>query len=266
MPAMHVVITGASSGIGAALAREYGRNAGTTLTLLARRRTAMEDLASGLLAKTVVRVHDLSDTTRATAWIDDVEAESGPIDVMINNAGVENTGWAHAANVDEGLGLLNTNLVTPLLITRALLPRMIERRSGTIVNVASVAAFAAMPLQAWYGASKAALAMFSEVLRAEVRQHGVHVVTVYPGPITTPMSEAAYVVYGGKKGVVALLPEGSPDKLARLVRRAAERKRARVVYPAFYELGRILPWLARWLGDRTRIDAHERAALPSKDA
>jgi short-subunit dehydrogenase len=255
---MHIVITGASSGIGAALAREYGREASHTLSLIARRTAPMEALAAELPAKICAYAHDLSDVTRAVVWLDGVEASSGPIDILINNAGVENTGLAHTADVNKGLELLHTNLVSPLLIARAILPRMIERRGGTIINVASVAAFAAMPLQAWYGASKAALAMFSEVLRSEVRPHGVHVLTVYPGPIRTPMSEAAYEVYGGKRGVVGLLPEGTPERLARRIRQAAEHKRTRVVYPVFYELGRYLPWLARWLGDRTPIEEHAR--------
>jgi NAD(P)-dependent dehydrogenase (short-subunit alcohol dehydrogenase family) len=126
------------------------------------------------------------------------------------------------------------------------------------VNVASVAAYNAMKLQAWYGASKAGLAMFSEVLRSEVKRHGVHVVTVYPGPIKTPMGEAAYSVYGGRKGVVGMLPEGSAERLARIVRRAVEKKHDRVVYPAFYEVGRFFPWVARWIGDRTDIAVHDR--------
>lgn len=254
---MHVVVTGASSGIGAALAREWGREAGVTLTLVARRKSAMEELAKDLEAACHTIAHDLSESDRATAWIAEAEERGGPIDVMINNAGVDMPGRAHLTEPDAGVALLRTNLVSPMLIARALLPAMIARGSGTIVNVTSVAAYNAMPLQAWYGASKSGLAMFSEVLRSEVRREGVHVVTVYPGPITTPMSEAAYAAFGGKKGVVALLPEGSPERLAKRVRRAVEKKKARVVYPAFYEIGRFFPWVARWLGDRTKI-AHDR--------
>ena len=255
---LHIVITGASSGIGAALAHEFGQSSENSLTLVARRRDAMERLAREVPAKCFIVVHDLSDEAKATSWIAEAEEQAGPIDVLINNAGIENTGYAYEADPDEGLTLLRTNVVSPMLIARAVLPGMIERRSGTIVNIASVAAFAAMPLQAWYGASKAALATFSEVLRAEVARHGVHVVTVYPGPIKTPMADAAYAVYGGRRGVVGLIPEGSATRLAKLVRRAVEHKHDRVVYPAFYELGRFFPWAARWLGDRTPLRAHGR--------
>ena len=250
---MHVVITGASSGIGAALARELGKDASDSLTLIARRKDAMEALAREVAAKCWVRPHDLSDEARATEWIAEAEQRNGPIDVMINNAGVENTGLARSADPDDAVRLLRINVMSPMLIARALLPSMTARRSGTIVNVASVAAFAPMPLMAWYGASKAALATFSEVLRAEVAREGVHVLTVYPGPIKTPMSQSAYEAYGGRKGVAGLIPMGSPETLARLVRRAIERREPRVVYPAFYELGRRMPLLARWLGERLNV-------------
>ena len=250
---MHVVVTGASSGIGAALAREFGKGAKDTLTLVARRKSVMDDLAKEIAGTCNVIAHDLSDSARATSWIAEAEERGGPIDVMINNAGVDSPGFAHEADAAAGVSLIHTNMISPMLIARALVPSMIARRSGTIVNVASVAAYNAQKLQAWYGASKAGLAMFSEVLRSEVRRRGVNVVTVYPGPVTTPMSEAAYAAFGGKKGVVALLPEGSPERLARLVFRAVDKKQARVVYPAFYEIGRFLPWVARWLGDHTDV-------------
>jgi len=246
---MHVVVTGASSGIGTALAREFGTSEGDRVTLVARRQAAMEEVARGIPAKCHIVAHDLSDDTRATAWIESAERENGPIDVLINNAGVENTGWTLEADPAASVALLRTNLVSPLLIARAIVPAMIARGTGTLVNVASVAAYSAVPLQAWYGASKAGLATFSEVLRSEVRRRGVNVVTVYPGPITTPMAEAAYVVFGGRRGLVGLAPEGTPEKLARLVRRAVERRRARVVYPSFYQIPRFVPWLARWATD-----------------
>ncbi len=263
---MHIVITGASSGIGDALAREFSRVPGAKLTLLARRKDALEKLAGELEAPSFVLPHDLSDEARATAWIGDAEKEHGPIDVMINNAGVENTGPAADADPEQGQALLRTNLVVPILIMRALAPAMIARRGGTLVNVASVASYSAQSLQAWYGASKAGLAMFSEVLRTELRRDGVGVLTVYPGPIATPMAEAAIAVYGGKKSVAGRLPEGSPVVLARLVRRAVESKKKRVIYPAFYKIAWYVPWLARFLGDHTAIEAHPRLTATKPEA
>lgn len=260
---MHLVITGASSGIGEALAREAAR-AGHRLTLVARRRELLERLAGELGATPAahVVVKDLSEPAGATEWVAAAEAAHGPIDVLINNAGIENTGPFEESDPAVGSRLLRTNVETPLLLARHLLPAMVARGSGAIGNVASVAALSPMPLQAWYAASKAALATASETLRRELRATGVHVLTVYPGPVTTAMADAAYASYGGRKGIVALLPEGRADVLARRVLRAIARRRARVVYPRFYALTRWLAWLPpllAWLaGPRLRADAKAR--------
>src|SRR5262249_13629416 len=155
--------------------------------------------------------------TQACDWIGPAEEKLGPIDVLVNNAGVQNSGLTAESDVAEAERLLRVNLFAPLFATRALLPRMLERGSGTIIDVASVAALVAAPGQAWYGASKAGLATFSEALRGELRGTGVHVLTVYPGPVDTAMAKAAYEVFGGKKGIVGMLPEGDAAELARIV-------------------------------------------------
>ncbi len=245
---MHIVITGASSGIGAALARELGR-AGHALTLVARRRALLEQLAAPFGDRVRVVERDLSDPDRALDWFADAEAALGPIDVLVNNAGIENTGPTVAADPAECRRLLELNLVTPLLLARALLPAMIARGRGTIVNVASVAALVSVPMQAFYGASKAGLAMFSETLRAEVAGTGVHVLTVYPGPVTTPMAEAATAKFGGRDRLPPMV-EGDPDELARIVRRALERQAPRVIYPRVYAASRWFGPLARAIVDR----------------
>ena len=259
---MHIAITGASAGIGEALARELSRwRPEARLTLVARRRERLEALAAELGERCQVIVHDLSLPERATDWIAAAEATAGPIDVIVNNAGVENTGPTAQADVDEAMRLFATNLMSPLRITRHLLPAMLARDSGTIVDIASVAAIVAPPMQAWYGASKAGLAAFSESLRGELRGTRVHVLTVYPGPIDTAMAANVFAQMGGRKGAVAALPMGTSDELARLVRRALETRRSRVIYPAFYTLTRFFPGIARWVAD---IGAPRAASLPVK--
>src|SRR6185436_18406316 len=101
-------------------------------------------------------------------WVPDAEAAHGPIDVLVNNAGMENTGPTAAADVEACKKLFQLNLVTPILLSRRLLPEMLARKSGMIVNVASVAALTPPPMQAYYGASKAGLAAFSEATRGEL--------------------------------------------------------------------------------------------------
>ncbi len=245
---MHVVITGASSGIGAALARELGR-AGHALTLVARRRALLDALATEIAGRVHVVEHDLAQPDRATAWIAAAEAELGPIDVLVNNAGMENTGPSAEADPDEVRRLLDLNLVTPLLVTRAVLPAMIARDAGIIVNVASVAALVSVPMQAYYGASKAGLAMFSETLRGELRGTGVKVLTVYPGPVVTPMGDAAAAKFGGRDKLPKV-PEGQPDELAQLIARAMDRGAARVIYPITYTASRWFGPVARALVNR----------------
>lgn len=243
---MHVVITGASSGIGEAIAREWAK-AGAKITLVARRKELLEKLAAEIGGGALVVAHDLADSARATEWIATAEATHGPIDVLVNNAGMENVGSTAASDTATALKLLHLNLLTPLLLTRTLLPQMILRKTGTIVQVASVAGLVAPPGQAWYGASKAGLAQFTETLRSELGGTGVHVCVVYPGPVKTPMGDSAFAKYGGREGPAGRAPEGTPDVLARLVRRAVERRHPRVIYPRFYALAYFLPWLSRFI-------------------
>jgi short-subunit dehydrogenase len=244
---MHVLITGASAGIGAALAREFAR-AGAQLTLAARRRDLLDALAAELGVKSHVAAVDLGDPDAAVAMLVAAEAALGPVDVLINNAGVQIIEAAAETEPARGRALLDLDLVTPLLLTRAVLPAMVARGAGTIVDVASAAGLAPTPGMWWYNAAKGGLAAASESLRGELRRTGVHVVTVYPGPVDTAMGRAGYLAYPPSP-TVKLLPEGDAATLARLVRRAVERRRARVIYPWFYTLTRWFPTVSRWFLD-----------------
>src|SRR6185295_15623983 len=126
---MHIAITGASSGIGEALARELRDHA---LTLVARRRDRLDALAASLPNARAI-AHDLADPSRAAAWVAAAEAAHGPIDVLVNNAGMENTGPSHDADPETCRKVLDLNFVTPVLLTRHLLPAMRARGSGIIV-------------------------------------------------------------------------------------------------------------------------------------
>ncbi len=244
---MHVAITGASSGIGEALARELG-GGGASLTLVARRRERLIDVARAMPGRANVVAADLGDPKAAVEWIAQAEAAFGPIDVLVNNAGVQIVAPTVEIADDDAGRLLDLDLVVPLKLIRAVLPSMLARRAGTIVNVASLAALGPTPGMTHYNAAKAGLAAASESLRGELRKSGVHVVTVYPGPVDTAMSAAGFASYPPSAGT-RLLPEGRPEVLARRVRRAIERRRARVIYPRAYALARWFPTVTRWLLD-----------------
>jgi short-subunit dehydrogenase len=227
----HVAITGASSGIGDALARELGK-AGAKLTLVSRREDLLRTLGKECGGEVHIAAHDLADVDRATDWIKPAEEVLGPIDVLINNAGIQVIGkfWEQS---DERLdSMFRVNLLTPMKLTKEVLPGMIARGEGTIVDISS----------------KAALAGGSESLRGELRKTGVHVVTVYPGPIDTPMGRNGYAAYEESFSTRAT-PMGYVGPLARLVRRAIEKKRARVIYPRLYALARYFPNTTRYFLD-----------------
>lgn len=226
---MHVVITGASAGIGRALASEF-KKGGARLTLVARRRPLLEEVAAAVGGAHIAE-QDLADSESAAAFLPEAEEKNGPVDVLINNAGmqiVERFATLDPARAELEMRL---NLFTPLRLAHAVLPSMRERGGGTIVNVASVAAFAPLAGQVHYVASKAALAHASEAMRVELKREGVHVLTVYPGYIHTEMGDTAFERY--KHPLAKLYRAGKPEGLARKVRAAVEKRRARVIYPAY---------------------------------
>jgi short-subunit dehydrogenase len=245
---MHVVVTGASSGIGEALAREFIARK-HDVTLVARRRELLEAIAreaSG--SKTHVVKADLADPDTVCAWVDEAEHALGPIDVLVNNAGLQIVKHAHETTWEEGERLLRVDLHAPLRLTAFVLGRMIPRRTGCIVDIASMAAIAPTPGMFFYNAAKAGLAAASEGLRAEVKKHGIHVVTVYPGPVESAMETAGRAAYE-EHASTKIAHAGTPDVLARLIADAVAKRRPRVIYPATYALARHFPNVTRWALD-----------------
>ncbi|APR75312.1 Putative short-chain dehydrogenase [Minicystis rosea] len=245
---MHVVITGASAGIGEALARAWAAR-GASLTLVARRKDRLDKIAAEVGGKTFVHAADLSIVEQATEWIGPAEEALGPIDVLVNNAGVQHIEATELSVPEDGERLLRLNVFTPMRLTRAVLPGMLARRRGTIVDISSMAALAPMPGMFYYNAAKGGIGNASEGLRGELLGTGVHVVTVYPGPVDTDMSRAGYEKYEPTLAA-RLSPEGTTDGLAKLILKAVDRRRARVIYPRTYAIALSFPRLARWFTGR----------------
>ncbi|MFT4978870.1 MAG: short-subunit dehydrogenase [Myxococcota bacterium] len=246
---MHVLLTGASSGIGAALAQAFSA-AGHSLTLVARREDRLRALAE-TLGPTQVLVRDLLDPAAVEGLAEAAVAALGPVDVLVNNAGMELLAASHRLDPGQAERLLRLNLLVPLQLTRQVLPAMRDRGSGCIVDVASVAAFASQPFATHYCASKAGLAAAGRQLRWELAGSGVHVLTVYPGPIHTEMGQRALSAYATDPSG-GWLPWGTADELSRRILRAIDRRQGELVYPSIYRVARWVPALTAFITQRTR--------------
>jgi short-subunit dehydrogenase len=182
------LVTGASSGIGEAFARALAAR-GSSLVLVARSAARLEALGAELSARHGVRADviaaDLADPGAPDAIVAELRARSIEIDTLINNAGFGTHGEFATLDGRRERDEVIVNVYAPVALTRALLPGMVARKSGAIVNVASTAAFQPVPYMATYGATKAFLLSFGEALAEEVRAHGVRVVVLCPGQTDT---------------------------------------------------------------------------------
>lgn len=195
---MHVVITGASQGIGAAVARafaaDYGQQA--RLALVARsedRLAAVAEACRQRGASARAFPCDVTDEAAVERLAADVLAWGGPPDVLLNNAGAFEPGGVLETSPEAFRRQLDVNLTSAFLVTRAFLPAMLERRSGRILFMGSVASVQGYPGGTAYGAAKHGLLGFARSLREETRGTGVGVTTLLPGATMTPSWEGAGV-------------------------------------------------------------------------
>lgn len=179
------LVTGASSGIGLDLARLLAAD-GYHVILVARSEEKLRTLA-GELGNASVIVADLAQSPAP----EELFAKSGPVDVLINNAGYGLVGAFVETDLKKELEMIQLNIASLTHLTKLYLRPMVERRSGRILNVASTAAFQPGPLMAVYYASKAYVLSFSEAIADELRNSGVTVTALCPGPTATGFAGAA---------------------------------------------------------------------------
>jgi uncharacterized protein len=188
------LITGASHGIGLELARQFASNS-HDLVLVARDGATLRQIGEQLeqahgITATVI-ASDLSIPNAARGIVESLQAASIEVHTLVNNAGFGLSGPFLDNDPQTQLNLLQVNVVAMTQLTRLLLPPMVTRRSGRILNVASVAAFAPGPQAAIYCATKAYVLSFSEAIAEELRHSGVTVTALCPGPTQTGFSAAA---------------------------------------------------------------------------
>jgi short-subunit dehydrogenase len=186
------LVTGASSGIGLELAREFAAH-GHDLVILARRRARLEALRRELQRDHAVRVRvveaDLYDPAAPDRLARLLARE--PVGILVNNAGTLEGGDFASMPRERVLAMLQLNVTALVTLTHALLPRMLARGGGRIVNVASIAAFAPIPWLGVYAATKAFVLSFGESLGGELRDRGITVTSVCPGLTDSEMADAA---------------------------------------------------------------------------
>ncbi len=247
----HVLITGAAGAIGGALARRMRATwSRARLALLDRpQERAAVDALAGELGNASVYGADLRDVVGLDRVIANVERD-GAIDGLVNCAGIMRVQQLQTWQWSEASDLMMIDLIAPLRLQDLVVRGMVDAGRGVIVNVASMAGKVPLKGCAYYGASKAGLAMASEIARADLAPYGVRVVTVYPGPVKSALEQGARDAYGGGGTLGRFAPTGDPDELARRILHAIANDEPRVIYPRLYSVGWSATNLSGWIATK----------------
>ena len=252
-----VIVTGASSGIGEATARQFGRE-GAMVVLAARRVDKLETLAKeieamGTGSQSLVVQADLSKLDDIQKLVSHTLEIFGRIDVLVNNAGFGRLDWLENLDpVKDIQAQIDVNVMGVIQTTRQVLPVMIQQRSGSIINMCSMAGLVATPTYTIYAASKHAVHGFSEALRREVNPWGIDVSLVYPGGVVTEFTQHA----GIKRKTKAATPKFmllTAEQVGEAVVKLVRHPRRMWIIPSLWSvtvfMNRFLPGLV----DRTTI-------------
>ena len=243
----HVLVTGAAGAIGAAFARQYAkRHPDARFSLIDVHLAGAQKTAVQVGPNAVAARWDLAAPEALESAFAALVAERGEVTVLVNCAGIMDVRSLAATPQEVVARVLRVDLESPLRLMALAAPAMRTARRGIIVNVASMAGITPLLGCSSYGAAKAGLAMASEIARRELAAQGVHVVTVYPGPVHSDLEKRARAQLEST-WVTRWLPTGEAEPLAQQMLQACELRRARVVYPAMYELARRLPGVGAWV-------------------
>lgn len=269
LPGQTVLLTGASGGLGTYITHALAQR-GVKLALVAHPGVDLEKLRQSVAARGVsagAYQSDLRDPRQRRRLVQQVEAELGPVDVLINNAGVEHTAAYHELSEADIEEVLKVNLEAPMMLTRLVLPGMLARRRGHIVNMSSLAGKSGPAFQEPYAASKAGLIAFTASLRATYRGSGVSASVVVPGFVEAGI----YANLKAQSGCAApaLLGTSRPETVARAVIRAIERDIPEVLInpvPVRPLLAFTVFWprAGAWLADKLGANEFFRRVIKSR--
>ncbi|XP_054716523.1 dehydrogenase/reductase SDR family protein 7-like [Uloborus diversus] len=260
-----VLITGASSGLGKALALAYHK-AGARVILAARRRDALEEVKEELMsvhsskyepAILILDLHELKHIPEKAQKALDIY---GHIDILINNGGISYRGEIADTELEVDMRVMVTNYFGAVALTKALLPSMLERNSGSIIAISSIQGKIAIPFRSAYSASKHAMQAFFDTLKSELSHTDIHVCIISPGYVHTNLSLNAITGHGGTYGVMdqTTATGMEPDEAAESIMVATASKRTELVLagilPKLALLIRLIcPWIYFYLmGSRAR--------------
>ncbi len=245
------LITGASSGIGAAAAAQL-MTAGYTVYGTSRRAQSAPHHAHAML------IMDVTDDQSVQHAVAELISREGRIDLLVNNAGVGMTGAAEESTIEQVQTLFDTNFHGVVRVTHAVLPHMRRQREGRILNLGSVLGFIPAPFSAYYGATKHALAGYSEALDHEVRGFGIRVAVIEPGATktafesSTTSADQALTAYDGLRAgyrvafARTMAAADTPESVAETIVQAALAKRPLLRYPSG-KAAKQLAWVRRFL-------------------
>ena len=256
----HALVTGGSRGLGPYIARALAGE-GAKLTLTARSAASLREVAEELAGK-ATRVHsiaaDVCDDGARRKLLEEAESVLGPIDILVNNAGIEQIVSYTDLPPDRIEAMIDTNLVAPLILSRLVLERMIERGRGHVVMMSSLGGKKGSPYSATYAATKAGLIAWTSGLRIELQGTGVGASVICPGFV----SEAGMFAERSQQAP-RVLGTSTPEAVAQAVVRAIQRDVGEIIVnPGPVRLGLIFehlsPGLARWALEKAGVYEYYR--------
>ncbi len=243
----HVLVTGASRGIGAAMARRFAA-AGANVSVAARSVDELQALAGDV--KGTAFTVDLLDASAVDELVPRVESAVGPIDVLVNNAGLENSQWLRKETARSIRDVVRLNLEAPIVLTNAVLPGMLQRGRGHLVYTSSLAGTSGFPGMTVYSGTKGGINNFVSGLRLELRDSPLHITLVAPGPVDTRMWDVLeeadrFAPMLRRLNGLHLIPKKTPELVARRTVKAVTGDRRHVRMPRRLSV-------SFWLGESPR--------------